>query len=99
MAAARYCRRALDDFRRRSKGGRERRTGAGSVDAKTVSLTDVVGKSLLCSEVGFNSTDGVGPEKQSPKVAVDAVKKSGGREAPSTPGNATNEVLRINDRS
>ena len=45
LAAARYCRRALTISG--DKGGRERRTGfVGSVVAKTVSLTDVVGRSL-----------------------------------------------------
>ena len=53
-----------DDFRRQSKGGRERRTGfVGSVVAKPISLTEIVGRSLFSSEVGFNPTDGVGPEK------------------------------------
>ena len=87
-----------DDHRRQSKSGRERGASfIGSVIAKAISLTDVVGRCLLCSEVGFNPTNGVGPEKQSPKVAVDAVKESGGREPPRTAGNATNEVLRVND--
>ena len=69
----------------------------GRVVAETVALTDIVCRSLFGGEVGFNPSDGVGTEQQSPNVAVDAVKKSCGREAPSTPGNATNEVLCIDD--
>ena len=49
--------------------------------------------------MGFNPADWVGPEKQPRKVAIDAVKESGGRTPSRTPGNATNEVLRVDDSS
>ena len=55
-------------------------------------------RSLLGGEVGFDLADGVSPEQKSPQVAIAAVKEGGGREASSTPSDATKEVLSIDDR-
>ena len=72
-----------DNVRGQCKGGRKRRAGlVGSIVTKTISFTDIVGRSLVSSEMGLDPTNGVGPEEQPPKIAVDAIEK-GGRGKPS----------------
>ena len=90
---------STDDFKGQSKSGRKRRASfVGSIVAKPVSLTDVVCRSLVCREMGLDPTDGVGPEKQPPKISVDAIKEGGRREPSCTSCNATNKILRVHDR-
>ena len=90
---------STDDVGRQCKRGRKRRASfVGSIVAKSVSLTDVVCRGLVCREMGLDPSDGVGPEEQPPKISVDAIKEGGRREPSSTSCNATNEILRVHDR-
>ena len=69
---------STDDVGGQCKRGRKRRASfVGSIVAKSVSLTDVVCRGLVCREMGFDPSDGVGPEEQPPKISVDAIKEGG----------------------
>jgi hypothetical protein len=88
-----------DSLCRQSKSGNKRSAGnVSSIVAKAITLTHIVRRSLLGGEVGFDPADGVSPEQKSPQVSIAAVKEGSGREASSTPSDATKEIVCIDDR-
>jgi hypothetical protein len=79
-------------------GSKRRASDVGSVVAETIALTDIVGRSLLGSEMCLDPTTRVGSKKKSPEIAVAAVKQNGRWAAFGAARNATKEVLGIHNR-